>query len=124
VAAVTEAQLTGTIVLKAADLLVVHGFIDPHAHGQTNESNEYQAHDGVTAALEIEVGVPAVGAFLRSCESTSMPTRINAGRRSRRRAPLGRLRVLAQGCGPVAGVGARLSVGSSARCDYAAISGR
>ncbi|MCZ6458900.1 MAG: amidohydrolase family protein, partial [Gammaproteobacteria bacterium] len=36
---------------------VAPGFIDLHAHGQTNAANEYQAHDGVTTALELESGV-------------------------------------------------------------------
>ena len=37
-----------------------------HAHGQTNQANEFQAHDGVTTALELESGQPFVDAWLAS----------------------------------------------------------
>jgi predicted amidohydrolase YtcJ len=72
VAAVSERRLAGKVVLEAAGRVVSPGFIDLHAHGQTNQANEYQAHDGVTTALELEVGVPAVGAFLASRENQSI----------------------------------------------------
>lgn len=72
IAAISEQPLTGTAVLQAAGRVVAPGFIDLHSHGQTNESNEYQAHDGVTTALELEVGVPAVGAFLKARENKSI----------------------------------------------------
>ena len=64
VAAITASPLTGKIVLRADGRVVAPGFIDIHSHGQTNKSNEYQAHDGVTTALELEVGVPSVRAYL------------------------------------------------------------
>jgi N-acyl-D-aspartate/D-glutamate deacylase len=72
VAAVSERPLIGRTVLQAVGRAVAPGFIDLHAHGQTNRANEYQAHDGVTTALELEVGVPAVGAFLKSRENKSI----------------------------------------------------
>jgi N-acyl-D-aspartate/D-glutamate deacylase len=71
-AAVSERPLIGKIVLQAAGRVVAPGFIDLHAHGQTNRENEYQAHDGVTTALELEVGVPAVAAYLKSRENKSI----------------------------------------------------
>ena len=40
--------------------------IDLHAHGQTNAANEYQAHDGVTTALELESGVPFFKEWIES----------------------------------------------------------
>lgn len=58
--------LSGTEVVDVGGLVVAPGFIDLHAHGQTNAANEYQAHDGVTTALELELGVPFVGAWLDS----------------------------------------------------------
>src|SRR5689334_22087342 len=64
IAAVSERPLSAKTVIRAEGRVVAPGFIDLHSHGQTNESNEYQAHDGVTTSLELEVGVPAVGAFL------------------------------------------------------------
>lgn len=72
VAAISEQPLQGQTILKASGLVVAPGFIDLHAHGQTNQSNEYQAHDGVTTALELEVGVPSVGEFLKSRENKSI----------------------------------------------------
>jgi dihydroorotase len=72
IAVITEQPLTGRIVIQAAGRVVAPGFIDLHAHGQTNEANEYQAHDGVTTALELEVGVPFPGEFVRQRENRAM----------------------------------------------------
>lgn len=72
VAIITDRPLTGKIQLQAVGRVVAPGFIDLHAHGQTNQANEYQAHDGVTTALELEVGVPAVGTFLKSRAGNSI----------------------------------------------------
>ena len=72
IAAISEQPLAGSTVLNAAGRVVAPGFIDLHAHGQTNQSNEYQAHDGVTTALELEVGVPSVGAFLKIREGKAL----------------------------------------------------
>jgi hypothetical protein len=72
IAAVSETPLTGAIVLDVAGLVVAPGFIDLHAHGQTNKANEYQAHDGVTTALELEGGVPDVGEWLAKRENDAI----------------------------------------------------
>jgi len=72
IAALSEEPLTGRLVLAAAGRVVAPGFIDLHAHGQTNEANEYQARDGVTTALELEVGVPSVGGYLRARENQAL----------------------------------------------------
>ena len=58
---ISEQTLPGREVLNASGLVVAPGFIDLHAHGQSNRANEFQAHDGVTTALELESGK----AFLR-----------------------------------------------------------
>src|SRR5262245_1163189 len=52
--------------IDVAGLVVAPGFIDLHAHGQSARSNEFQAHDGVTTALELEWGFPDVARWLAS----------------------------------------------------------
>ena len=52
--------------LDVSGLVVSPGFIDLHAHGQSARANEFQAHDGVTAALELESGFPLVARWLAS----------------------------------------------------------
>ena len=51
-----EGDLVGAEVVEAGGLVVAPGFIDLHAHGQDAVSSEYQAMDGVTTALELEIG--------------------------------------------------------------------
>ena len=63
---ITAESISGTATVDVSGLVVAPGFIDLHAHGQTNAANEYQAHDGVTTALELEAGVPFVRAWLDS----------------------------------------------------------
>ena len=64
IAAISETPLSGTIVLDVSGLVVAPGFIDLHAHGQTNRANEFQARDGVTTALELESGSPLPALYL------------------------------------------------------------
>lgn len=56
IAAVSSDRLTGRAIVDATGLVVSPGFIDLHAHGQTPETHAYQARDGVTTALELEIG--------------------------------------------------------------------
>ena len=64
IAAVSEEALDGEVMVDVAGLVVSPGFIDLHAHGQTNRANEFQARDGVTTALEMESGVGRLAAYL------------------------------------------------------------
>ena len=56
VVAISEDPLEGSATVDAAGLVVAPGFVDLHAHGQDPASNRYQAMDGVTTALELEIG--------------------------------------------------------------------
>ena len=60
IAAVSETPLHGREVIDAHGLVVSAGFIDIHQHGQTPENYAFKARDGVTTALEMEVGVSPV----------------------------------------------------------------
>ncbi len=57
IAAISAAPLTGKTVINAQGLVVSPGFIDLHSHGQTPENYAFKARDGVTTALEMEIGV-------------------------------------------------------------------
>jgi len=67
----TEA-LSGRRVVHAAGLVVAPGFIDLHQHGQDLASQRVKALDGVTTALELEIGVPDVDQFLKAKEGHSL----------------------------------------------------
>ena len=56
VAALSESPLSGRTTVDASGLVVAPGFIDLHAHGQDPVSSRFQAMDGVTTALELEIG--------------------------------------------------------------------
>lgn len=63
IAAIETRPLTGRTVLDARGLIVAPGFIDLHAHGQDDENYRLYAADGVTTALELEVGTGDVDQF-------------------------------------------------------------
>lgn len=68
IAAISADPLSGDTTIDAANLVVAPGFIDLHAHGQTTGDMELQAQDGVTSALELEIGVYPVQAWYQSME--------------------------------------------------------
>jgi hypothetical protein len=66
ITAITEQALSGDRMIDATGLIVAPGFIDLHAHGQDEVSNQFQAADGVTTALELEIGVYPVAKWYES----------------------------------------------------------
>jgi N-acyl-D-aspartate/D-glutamate deacylase len=76
IAAISEGPLDGRATIDARGLVVAPGFIDLHAHGQNDENYRLRAADGVTTALELEVGTGDVEAFYRE---RSGKTLINHG---------------------------------------------
>lgn len=65
---VAAEALAGRTVIDAAGLVVSPGFIDLHRHGQSDQAYRLQALDGVTTALELEVGDGDVDAWYRGRE--------------------------------------------------------
>ena len=63
-------------IIDGTGHVLAPGFIDLHAHGASDTARDYQVRDGVTTALELEWGYPAVGAFLESRRGRS---RVNFG---------------------------------------------
>jgi N-acyl-D-aspartate/D-glutamate deacylase len=72
IAAVTAEPVAARETLDVHGLVVAPGFIDLHAHGQDSESYRYYAHDGVTTALELEIGTYPVAPWYAAREGRSL----------------------------------------------------
>jgi N-acyl-D-aspartate/D-glutamate deacylase len=70
--AISPNALDGRAVIDAANLVVAPGFIDLHSHGQDAENYRYKAMDGVTTALELEIGVGDVEGWYREREGKAL----------------------------------------------------
>ena len=66
IAQISSAPLKGKEIINLKGLVVAPGFIDMHIHGRSNVEQEYQLHDGVTTALELEWGIEHIGKWYES----------------------------------------------------------
>jgi len=69
---ISAEPLEGKRVISARGLIVAPGFIDLHQHAEDIESQRVKALDGVTTALEMEIGKPDVAAYLQSKQGRSL----------------------------------------------------
>jgi N-acyl-D-glutamate deacylase len=53
----TQKSVSAKRIIDATGLVVAPGFVDLHAHGQSQVSDRMQAFDGVTTTLELESGI-------------------------------------------------------------------
>jgi N-acyl-D-aspartate/D-glutamate deacylase len=65
IARISESRLSGRRTVRASGLVVAPGFIDLHQHAQDVASERVKAFDGVTTALEMEIGAADVTQFLK-----------------------------------------------------------
>lgn len=72
VQAITEKSITGIKTINAGGLVVSPGFIDIHQHGQDNENYTYKVMDGVTTALELEMGTADIDKWYDEREGKSL----------------------------------------------------
>ena len=72
IVAISETLIEAAEVVEASGLVLAPGFIDLHAHGQDAVSNRLQALDGVTTALELELGVYPVADWIASREGDAV----------------------------------------------------
>ena len=73
IAAVSTEPLVGRTTVAAHGLVLAPGFIDLHSHAQSRTGHLLQAMDGVTTALELEMGAASVGQALTAAAEQGRP---------------------------------------------------
>jgi N-acyl-D-aspartate/D-glutamate deacylase len=83
--AISQKPLAGREIVDVSGLVVSPGFIDMHAHGQNPFAARLQALDGVTTALEMELGVfPVESWYARRAGRSPINFGTTVGHRSAR----------------------------------------
>src|SRR5712671_6772152 len=72
ITAISATPLQGKTTIEGNGLVVAPGFIDLHEHGQEPRNYQFQAHDGVTTSLELEVGTADVDQWYARREGKSL----------------------------------------------------
>jgi len=72
IAQISSEPLKGKETVNVSGLVVAPGFIDMHVHGRSNTEQEYQVHDGVTTALELEWGIEHLGKWYASRQGKAL----------------------------------------------------
>ena len=62
---ISKTQLKGKRTIDASDMIVAPGFIDLHQHAHNPLDYQFKVMDGVTTALELEVGVLDIDLWLK-----------------------------------------------------------
>jgi N-acyl-D-aspartate/D-glutamate deacylase len=69
---ITSKSLKGRTVIDAKGLVVAPGFIDLHVHDMNDEHHRAQAMDGVTTALELEIGTADIDQWYAEREGKTL----------------------------------------------------
>jgi predicted amidohydrolase len=72
IAQISSESLKGKKIVNVSGLVVAPGFIDLHVYGRSNVEQEYQLHDGVTTALELEWGIENLKEWYASRQSKAL----------------------------------------------------